>query len=234
MRLESAVTKAHKKMDDDEVVAYLKAHPEFLDAHPDILEHLRAPGVQQGKGVVDFQQALLEKLKSDKSNAQRVQRELIENVRANMNNQSRIQTAVLVVLEAETFEEFIESVTQDLPVLLDVDTVNLVIESTSREIPFINQSGIRFAKQGTVQKWLGAGDALLQSNINGHEEIFGPGAGLVKSHALVRLEISQNTPAGIIAFGSRDPEAFQPHQAVDQIGFLAQVVERCFRIWLDI
>jgi uncharacterized protein YigA (DUF484 family) len=124
--------------------------------------------------------------------------------------------------------------TEDFPVLLDVDTVNLVIESTSKEIPFINQSGIRFARQGTVEKLLGQGDALLQGNINGTEDIFGPGAGLVKSQALLRLEISHSTPAGIIAFGSRDPEAFGPDQAIDQIGFLAQVVERCFRLWLDI
>ena len=75
---------------------------------------------------------------------------------------------------------------------------------------------------------------MLQGNINGTEEIFGPGAGLVKSQALLRLEISHNTPAGIIAFGSRDPEAFGPDQAIDQIGFLAQVVERCFRLWIDL
>ena len=123
---------------------------------------------------------LVERLKSDKSNAHKVQKELIETFRANMSNQSRIQTAVLVILEAETFEEFIETITQDLPVLLDVDTINLVIEATSKEVPFVNQSGIRFAKPGFVRSWLGDGDALLQPNINGHEEIFGPGAGLVK------------------------------------------------------
>lgn len=234
MTKEAVMKEWPKELDDDGVMAYLKAHPEFLAAHPEILEHLKAPGSQHGKGVVDFQQALLERLKADKSHAQRVQKEIIENVRANMNNQNRIHTAVLVALEAETFEEFIETVTQDFPVLLDVDTVNLIIESTSKEIPFVNQSGIRFARAGTVKKWLNTGDALLQNNIHGHEEIFGPGAGLVKSHALVRLEISQNTPAGIIAFGSRDPEAFQPNQAVDQIGFLAQVIERCFRIWLGV
>ena len=181
---------------DESVIAYLKANPEFFDTHPDAL-----PPLDQGKGVVDFQQRMLERLKTDKSKAQRLQKELIENVRANMNNQGRIQTAVL---------------------------------TTSKEIPFINQAGIRFAKTGTVTKWLSTGDALLQDNINGHEELFGPGAGLVKSHALVRLEISADTPAGIIAFGSRDPEAFHPNHAVDQIGFLAQVVERCFRIWLGI
>lgn len=225
---------ALKDLTAEDVVAFLKERKDFFRDHPDLLEELTVTTEDRGRGVVNFQQVLLERLKKDKTNAHKVQKELIETFRANMNNQNRIQTAVLVILEAETFEEFIESVTQDLPVLLDVDTVNLVIESTSREVPFINQSGIRFARQGFVKQWLGDGDALLQPNINGHEDIFGPGAGLVKSHALLRLEISQNTPAGIIAFGSRNPEAFTPEQAIDQIGFLAQVVERCFRIWLDV
>ncbi len=221
-------------MTDEDVIAFLKSNKGFFKANPQVLEHMDLPGDTHGKGVVNFQQALLEKLKADKSTAQKVQRDLIETVRANMSNQSRIHMAILALLEADTFEEFIATITQDFPVLLDVDTVNLVIESTSREIPFVNQAGIRFAHPGTVQKWLGTGDALLQPNINGNEEMFGPGAGLVKSHALLRLEISQNTPAGIMAFGSRDPEAFHPEQSIDQIGFLAQVVERCFRLWLDV
>ena len=228
------MTAMPKELTEEDVLAFLKKKKDFFRDHPEVLELLDAPGQERGKGVVDFQQALLARLKADKSHAHKVQKELIETFRANMNNQNRIQTAVLVILEADTFEEFIATMTQDLPVLLDVDTVNLIIEATSKEVPFINQSGIRFARQGFVKQWLGTGDALLQANINGHEDVFGPGAGLVKSQALLRLEISPKTPAGIIAFGSRDPEAFGPDQAIDQIGFLAQVVERCFRIWLDV
>jgi uncharacterized protein len=219
---------------DDDVIAFLKKKKDFFRNNPDLLEELAVPGAEHGKGVVNFQSALVERLKADKSNAHKVQKELIETFRLNMNNQNRIQTAVLVVLEAESFEEFVSAITQDLPILLDVDTVTLVIEATSKEVPFVNQAGIRFARQGFVKSWLADGDALLQPNINGHEDIFGPGAGLVKSHALLRLEISEKTPAGIIAFGSRNPEAFSPEQAIDQIGFLAQVVERAFRYWLDV
>lgn len=229
---ESAVTKT--RATEDDVVSYLRLNRDFFKGHLDLLEVMNIPGKEHGRGVVDFQSALLERLKTDKTRAQKLQRELIDTVRANMSNYNRIQTAILILLEAETFEEMIQTLSDDFPVLLDVDTVQTVIESTSKEIPFVNQSGIRFARQGTVQKWLGTGDALLQSNINGHEEIFGPGAGLVKSQALLRLEISPKTPAGILAFGSRDPDAFNPDQAIDQIGFLAQVVERCFRLWLDV
>lgn len=223
-----------KDLSDDDVISFLKSRKDFFRENPEVLEQMSLPGEDRGRGVVDFQSALVERLKNDKTKAQKLQRELIDTVRANVHNYTRVQTAVLVLLEADSFDEFVTTVTQDFPVLLDVDTVNLVIESTSKEIPFVNQTGIRFARAGTVKKWLGTGDALLQAGIDGAEEIFGPGAGLVKSQALLRLEISQKTPAGIIAFGSRDPEAFHPDQAIDQIGFLAQVVERCFRLWMDI
>jgi uncharacterized protein YigA (DUF484 family) len=227
------MTAVAQDITDEDVIAYLKKKKDFFRDNPELFEEL-VPAPAHGTGVVDFRQALVERLKADKTTAHKVQKELIETFRLNMNNQSRIQTAVLVVLEAESFEEFVSAITQDLPILLDVDTVTLVIEATSKEVPFVNQSGIRFARQGFVKGWLADGDALLQPNINGHEDIFGPGAGLVKSHALLRLEISDKTPAGIIAFGSRNPEAFSPEQAIDQIGFLAQVVERAFRYWLDV
>jgi len=219
---------------EKQAIAFLKENPNFFNKNPDVLDEMVFPGQTAAHGVVDFQSRMLEKLKSDKANAKQIHKEIIENARANMSNQSRIQTAVLVAMEAESFEEFIEVVTGDLPPMLNVDTINIVIESTSDEIPFVKSNGIRFGKSGIVQKWLNTGDVLLQSNVHGSDEIYGPGAGLVRSQALVRMEISENTPLGIIAFGSRDPELFQPNQAVDQVGFLAQVIERLFRIWLGI
>jgi len=216
------------KLNDETVAAYLKAHPDFFTAHADVL-----PSVVTDGGVVDFQQAMLARLKTDKSKAQRVQKELIETVRANMTNQSRIQTAVLAALEADSFEELITIIAEDFPVILGVDTAMVAIESTSAEIPFVNHAGIRFTRAGLIEKWLGAGDVLLQGNIAGDPDIFGPGAGLVRSQALIRLEVSEQTPRALLAFGSRDPLLFQPHQAVDQIGFLSQAIERILRIWLN-
>src|SRR4051812_31426041 len=93
------------KIDDNTVLAYLKANPDFFTTHPDALS-----GLDQGKGVVDFQQRMLDKLKSDKTKVQQMQKELIETARANMNNYNRIQTGVLTLLEAESFEEFVELV----------------------------------------------------------------------------------------------------------------------------
>jgi uncharacterized protein YigA (DUF484 family) len=75
---------------------------------------------------------------------------------------------------------------------------------------------------------------MLQNNISGIEPIYGGGATLVQSQILLRVDISMNTPPAILAFGSRDPNMFGKGQATDQILFLARVIERCFRHWLDL
>lgn len=226
-------TAAQPTLNDDDVIAFLKQRPQFFRDHPEVLELIAPPDRSEG-GVVDFQRMMVERLRADKTQAQKLQRELIDTVRANIQNYSRIQTAVLVLLEAESFEEFIQILTQDLTAILDVDVIAVAIEATSKEVPFVHQAGVRLVKRGTVARWLADGDARLESSIDGEPELFGPGAGLVKSQALLRLEISEKTPAGLIAFGARVPETFSPDQGIEHVGFLAQVIERCFRFWIDL
>jgi uncharacterized protein YigA (DUF484 family) len=75
---------------------------------------------------------------------------------------------------------------------------------------------------------------LLQSDIGGLEAIYGGGANLVQSQALLRVDISMDTPPAILAFGSRDPKMFQPGQGTEMVSFMARVVERAFRSWLNL
>jgi uncharacterized protein YigA (DUF484 family) len=141
---------------------------------------------------------------------------------------------VLRLLESNNFEDFIQSITMDLATILDVDIAVFVVESNGNEIPHIHTSGVRVIPPGTVDKWMGEKNVMLQDNISGIEAIYGGGAALVKSQILLRVDISMNTPPAILAFGSRDAGMFQEGQATDQILFLARVIERCFRSWLNL
>jgi hypothetical protein len=38
----------------------------------------------------------------------------------------------------------------------------------------------------------------------------------------------------MLAFGSREPDLFQQGHGTELISFLARVVERCIRSWLDL
>lgn len=218
----------------DDILSWLKSHPDFLEKHPDACDFLIPPKLQNGRKIVDFQSFMIERLKADKSEAIETVREIVETARHNMNNQTRIHRAVLRLLEASSFEEFIESITSDLTSLLDVDITSLVIESDGNKIPHVTLPGIRIVPEGTLDKWMSGKSILHQADISGIETIYGAGAQLVRSQVLVRVDISGRTPPALIAFGSRDPFMFQPGQGTEQVSFLAGVVERCIRSWLNL
>jgi uncharacterized protein YigA (DUF484 family) len=224
-----------KQITVEGVLLYLKSNPTFLKKYPEAYDYLVPPTKSEaGKNVRDFQSAMIERLKNDKERVMDTTRTLVENARSNMNNQQRIQNVVLRLLEARTFEEFIEIITMDMATMLDTDICVLVVETNGHDIPHVLTSGIRVVPEGTLDKWMEGRDALLQSNISGIEAIYGGAFSLVQSQALLRVDISMNTPPAILVFGSRDPMMFEDGQGTEQVSFLARVVERSFRQWLNL
>ncbi len=226
--------KVTDSLSPDDVLEFLKNNPKFLDKYPEALDYLTPPKAVAEKGVADFQQHLIKRLKADKDNALATTKNIVETARTNMNNQQRIHKAVLALLESRNFEEFIQSITMDLSSMLDVDIAVLIVETDGSQIPHIHNTGIRLVPEGTVARWMKDKNVMLEDNISGIEAIYGGGATLVKSQILLRVDIAMDTPPAILAFGSRHPEMFAEGQATDQILFLTRVIERCFRTWLSL
>ena len=218
----------------EDVCAYLREHPDFLVQHAELVGHLTPPTHDRGRGVVDLQAFMVDRLRGDIRALKDQQRELITTTRANLNSQNRIHAAVLFLLDAQNFEQLIQTIATDLAVLLDLDVAGLVVESNGLDIPHVHRTGVRVVEPGRIDGWLGTRDVVLASDTPGDPELFGPGAGLVRSQALIRLQISSETPQGLLAFGSRDPDMFHPGQGTELVCFLARVVERCIRSWLDL
>lgn len=222
-------------MSPDDVLEFLKDNPSFIQDHPEAADLLLPPKPRAKRGeVADFQSYMIDRLKQDKERVMSTTQELVETSRANMTNQQRINAAVLRMLEATRFDDFIHSITMDLAPIMGVDIAVFVVEADGNNVPHISTSGIRVIPEGTVDKWMGDKNILLQADISGIEPIYGGGATLVQSQILLRVDIAQNTPPALLAFGSRDPQMFQEGQATDQILFLSQVIERCFRSWLQL
>ncbi len=218
----------------EDVLTFLRTTPKFLQDYPQACDYLTPPKVTSGRKVTDFQAYMIERLKADKRDVMETTQELVETARSNMSNTARIHRAVLRILEAESFEEFIQVITNDLPSLLNVDISTLIVEAEGSKIPHISTNGVKVVPEGTLDRWMEGRAVQLHANITGHEAIYGAGATLVRSQALVRVDISGHTPPTLLAFGSRDPAMFEAGQATDLVNFLARVVERVFRAWLHL
>lgn len=225
-------------VDKAAVIGYLRAHPDFLANNLDLLHTQTPPQNHKGETVADFQQFMIQKLRHEQNVMKAAQRSLIETARANMTNQSRIHEAALRLLDARTLEEMIEVLTGDLTVVLGVDVCILLVDSNGLDTPQALSRGVRVVEPGYVDDVMQGQRVSLCGNLNtendAHRYLFDEAAALIQSQALVRLDISTQTPPALLVFGSRDPEGFVEGQATELISFLGGVVERCLRAWLDL
>lgn len=223
---------------DATVVAHLQQNPDFLLRHPELVRLLTPPSrfeaVEESDSVVDMQGFMVSRLQSDLARARDNHDALISSARSNLASQDQVHRSVLAVLDARDFEHFINIVTNELPLILDVDTVTLCVESDGHDGPSTTP-GVRAMTRGAVDRLLGDDTRiLLRDRISDAEVVHGPAAGLVASDALARLAVSPKAPLALLAIGCREPDRFHSGQGTELLGFLAGVLERCLGRWLDL
>jgi len=222
--------------DAAQVAAFLRANPDFLQRYPELLDLQMPSGRHSGRsGVVDLQQFMVERLRSDVARLRANQEEIVTNSRDNLHTQERVHRAALALLEANSFEQFIETITGDLVDIVDVDVVSLCIEAQMLPPGKPRAGGIEILPKGTVDALFGPnGHALLRDDVIGDPTIFGAAAGLVRSDALLRLNVGGDVPAGLLGFGTRHPGYFHAGQGTELMAFLGRIVEFGIRAWLDL
>jgi hypothetical protein len=231
----SPLASAHApRLSEDQVVDYLRRHRDFLDRHPELIAELLPPEHRNGRSVVDLQHYLIDRLRRDLAESRQLHDSTITAARGNLQTQQRIHGAVVELMNAPSFEHFVESITTDLALKLDIDVVSLCVESARPNQPR-TKSGVRFLALGSVDALLGPDrEILLRPAIAAERALYGPAAALVKSDALLRLAISEEAPTGVIAMGSREPGHFKPGQGTELLIFLAKTIESTARAWLDL
>ena len=124
-----------------------------------------------------------------------------------------------------TFEQLIQTITTDLAVLLDLDVAALVVEANGAERPTYTRQAYGWWR--LVQWMAGSASAmlcLLRPSRRPRDIRRRRRSG--RSQALIRIQVSEDTPAGLLAFGSRDPEMSHSGQGTELVCFLARVIER--------
>ena len=223
----------------DQVVDYLRRNPDFLAANPDLLDHLMPPSRISGGGVVDMQRFMIERLRGRHD-------DLLQAGRRNLSKQSQINDAVIALLGAATLEHLIEIVATDFLGLLNLDVAALCVEGKGGPRRQRCVSGVTCLATGLIDELLGPGRDLLvvtgngdasgdaTGDATGDERIFGAGAGLVASAALIRLRLGGSAPPAMLALGSRHVERFPSGQGGEALVFLGHVLERCLNGWLKL
>ena len=223
------------------VIEYLQGNPQFLAEHPDLFEVLVPPEQQHGRGVIDFQYYAIDNLRRGMRKMKDRFNGLVVSARENLSVQQQVQRAVISTIRARNLEELLEVLTTDLMTWFDVDIVRLAMESDMAGLyeTYYNEdnySGICFVPNGTAnavllgEKVRLIGDTQVEPPI-GFEMVFADCSSLVRSTALVRLDLPTIKRSAVLAFGVRHADRFHPPQGGELLGFLGDVMsislDRC-------
>ncbi|MBF0249726.1 MAG: DUF484 family protein [Alphaproteobacteria bacterium] len=221
-------------MNDDDVTAYLRAHPDYFSRNPDVLVSIPAPEApQRPDGVIDFQSAMMDRLRDEVTNLSACAQDVIATSRENMTYLTRTHAAVLALLSANDGDQMARIITQDLALLLDVDVVAFAFEQDFKAQAALRLPGARMLPMGYLEEHFGDGeDIALVRDMLDDGTVFGDDAGLVRSAGLARFRANSILPAGMLALGSSTPGLFHPGQATDLLNFLTRVAEKMLTKWL--
>jgi len=219
---------------DARVVEYLRRHPDFLITHPELLRVLASPTRASGDGVVDMQTFMIERLRAEVERLIDHRSALVAAGRAAHASQTRVQDAVVAMMSARSLEHLLEIVTVDFLDLLRLDVVTLCVENGVDGKPCA-KPGVRCVEPGLFDAVMGdAGESLFLADTPGDERLFGAGAGLARSAALLRIDLGANAPPCLLALGARAPGVFPARGDNALYAFLARALEHCLRLWLDL
>lgn len=191
------------------VAAYLKRHPEFLSAYPELAAKLTMPPREQGGAVASLAVYQMQSLRDKNAELERRLAELIEIAAENEKLMERVHALTVALLRANTLEVTVRTVvaklsadfhTEQVRMLLFGDEPKLPRADWLRQVPGGAEALPEFAeflRQGEPSSGRLSSEKL--------ERLFGDSAGDIQSVAMMHLG-----EAGILAIGSADPNRFQP------------------------
>jgi uncharacterized protein YigA (DUF484 family) len=218
---------------DEEVAAFLAANPDFLARRPELYRTLTPPRRVHGEKLADHMAAMVAAERSRTRALEAEVQSALADGRAGAGLALRVRLAVLALMRARDIPE---TVSQELPPLLRVDTCSLLAEPRPARgfLPdhgaatAVPRAGVRPLPEGSVTKLLGPGrDARIRTEVTEAELLHAEAAALVSRDALVRVPLWCGTPC-LLAIGSREAAALPARQTTQTLAFLGRAIGAAF------
>ncbi|MFO1104493.1 MAG: DUF484 family protein [Amaricoccus sp.] len=198
----------------------------------------------EGRNVVDLRGVLVDRLEERLDRLEDTHREVLAAAYENVAGMNQVHRACLAVLDPADFASFLRVLTRDVAMILGVELIRLGLEAPAAEagsglgpqgplrdaVVAMPEGGVdRYIRQG---RGLAARKVTLRRVVPEGAGIFGDDASLIRSEALLRLDLGAGNLAGLLALGASDAHRFHPDQGTDLLAFFAGVFERAMRRWL--
>lgn len=205
----------------EEVAAFLVANPDFLARRPDLYRALTPPRRLHGENLADHMVAMVAAERARLRAIEDEMQDVIAAGRAGAGLALRGRLAVLALMRAR---DVVDTIAQEWPPLLRVETCSLLAEPRRQGGSALPHHGVRALPAGSVARLLGNGrDARVRAEVTDAALLHAEAAPLIARDALVRVPLWCGTPC-ILAIGAREPMALPARQSVQTLAFLGRTV----------
>lgn len=219
------------------------AEPEILLDDRDVMNALVAANERaMGTNVVDLRGIAMQRLESRLDRLEDTHRSVIAAAYANLSGANQVHRAVLQLLEAGGFEEFLARLLVDIVPTLQVSCIRLVLETRRQGEAGTGEpsiEGMVLVEPGLVARYVTGGrdqplrPITLRPADEGAGLVHGAAADTIRSEALLMLDLGEGRLPGLVVLGSKDPHQFRASQGTDLLAFLAGTIERIMRRFLS-
>lgn len=219
------------------------ADPEVLLEDADIMRALVAANEQSmGGNIVDLRGIAMERLEARLDRLEDTHRSVIAAAYENLAGTNQVHRAVLRMMDATKFENFLHDMSTDVADTLRVDSMKLVLETEANDDdPAVKQMGavLGVVKPGFIDDYVNRGrsnpvrQVTLRQIQPENAALYGDKADFIRSEACLKLDFGAGRLPGMLVMGAEDPHQFTPQQGTDLLTFFAGVFERAMRRWLS-
>jgi uncharacterized protein YigA (DUF484 family) len=220
-------------------------NPTQLLADNDVVRALvGAEHTQKDRKVVDLRGVLAARLEERLDLLQDTHQDVVAAAYENLAGTNQIHRAALSLLRAGSFGTFVETLGKEFPEILGVEAVHICLEGPDLRAgePLgpkgpLRQVLLGLPTEGTFAYFGGEKNSrrkvLLRSAPRAAALIYGNSTTEIRSEAVMRLDLGDDAPNGMVSLGSDDPYRFSPDKATDLLEFLAEVIDTQMIRWLS-
>lgn len=223
-----------------DIKAKLLSDPDLILEDQDLMRALiEANERTMGSNVIDLRGVAMDRLESRLERLEDTHQSVIAAAYENLAGTNLIHSAVLRLLEPDTFVGFLRELSSAVPEAMRVSRVRLLVETSDEEPEQTAFNDVLYiVPVGVVENYITLGRDVATRAITlrqvspASREIYGESADYIKSECLLRLDLGEGRLPGLLVLGSEDPHQFRPNQGTDLLTFFGQAFERILRRWM--
>jgi uncharacterized protein YigA (DUF484 family) len=211
----------------DELREKIIANPDVLLEDVDVMRALvGANDENKGANVVDLRAIAMDRLTARFDRLEDTHRTVIAAAYDNLAGTNQVHRAILRMMDATTFAQFLTDLSDDVADILRVDAVRFVLESSDPAALTNDSKTLASMPEGYVEGYITLGRNMPARQITLREfpkaggSLYGDRTAYIKSEACLKVDLGQ------------DRMQFTSQQGTDLLTFFAGVFERVVRRWL--